>query len=233
MIKLSNINKLYQADKVETKALENVNIEIEQGEFIGVVGTSGSGKTTLLNILGAMDHPSSGKYFFRDIEVTKLNRNRFNQFRKRHISFIFQHFELMDHYTVFENVEMPLLARNEHNRKEKIMKYLELLHIEDLSKRKPNSLSGGQKQRCAIARALVTESDLILADEPTGALDKNTTEDILKIFEDIHSLGKTIILVTHDDKVAKHCSRLIQIEDGHLCHCQSEINSIDCQGLNR
>lgn len=222
MIKLNNINKIYQADEAETKALENVNIEIKEGEFVGVIGTSGSGKTTLLNILGAMDHPSSGEYFFRDIEVTKLNRNRFNQFRKKYISFVFQHFELMEHYTVFENVEMPLLARNERNCKKKVMKYLELLHIEDLSKRKPNSLSGGQKQRCAIARALVSESELILADEPTGALDRKTTEDILKIFESIHSLGKTIILITHDNNVAKHCGRLIQIEDGHLSEIPSQ-----------
>lgn len=216
MIQLSNINKTFYTDQVETKALKDVNLKIKQGEFIGIAGTSGSGKTTLLNVLGAMLHPSSGEYFFRDIEVTKLDRNRFNQFRKEHISFVFQHFELMEHYTVFENVEMPLLARNERHNKEKVMKYLELLHIEDLSKRKPNSLSGGQKQRCAIARALVTETDLILADEPTGALDMKTTQDILNIFESIHKLGKTIILITHDHDVAKRCSRLIQIEDGQI-----------------
>lgn len=216
MIKLNNISKIYRADKVETRALENVDLEIKRGEFIGVVGTSGSGKTTLLNILGAMAHPSSGEYFFRDIEVTKLNRNGYNEFRKKYISFVFQHFELMEHYSIFENVEMPLLARKENRRKERVMECLELLRIEDLAKRKPNSLSGGQKQRCAIARALVADAELILADEPTGALDMKTTEDILKIFEHINSLGKTIVLITHDKDVAKHCGRLIQIEDGHL-----------------
>ncbi len=203
-------------DKAETRALEHVDLNIEQGEFIGVIGTSGSGKTTLLNILGAMARPSSGEYFFRDINVTKLDRNRLNQFRKEHISFVFQHFELMEHYTVFENVEMPLLARNERRCKEKVMKYLELLHIEDLSRRKPGSLSGGQKQRCALARALVTETELILADEPTGALDVKTTREILNLFEQIHETGKTIVLITHDPDVAEHCDRLIQIEDGHL-----------------
>ncbi len=216
MIRLVYINKIYDVDKAETRALEHVDLNIEQGEFIGVIGTSGSGKTTLLNILGAMARPSSGEYFFRDINVTKLDRNRLNQFRKEHISFVFQHFELMEHYTVFENVEMPLLARNERRCKEKVMKYLELLHIEDLSRRKPGSLSGGQKQRCALARALVTETELILADEPTGALDVKTTREILNLFEQIHETGKTIVLITHDPDVAEHCDRLIQIEDGHL-----------------
>ena len=192
MIKLNHVNKIFSADKVETKALEDINLEIEKGDFIGVIGTSGSGKTTLLNILGAMLRPSSGEYFFNDIEVTKLNKNQLNQFRKEHISFVFQHFELMEHYTVFENVEMPLLARNERHNKAKVMKYLELLHIEDLAKRKPNNLSGGQKQRCAIARALVTETDILLADEPTGALDSKTTQDILNIFESIHDLGRPL-----------------------------------------
>lgn len=216
MIRLENINKIYKGKNVETHALCDVNLEIERGELAAIVGTSGSGKTTLLNILGAMDHPTSGKYFYEDMEVTDLNRNQFNRFRKEHVSFVFQNFELMDRYTVFENVEMPLLARGIRHRKQTVDKYLEILHIEKLSKKTPNCLSGGEKQRCAIARALVTETNLILADEPTGSLDNRTTDNILKVFEEIHELGRTVILITHDQHVADHCNRILRIEDGKL-----------------
>ena len=193
-----------------------MNLCIERGEFVAIVGTSGSGKTTLLNILGAMSHPTSGNYFYEDIEVTKLSQNKFHQFRKDNVSFVFQNFELMERYTVFENIEMPLLARGIKRRKEKVEQYLEILGIKDLSKKLPNSLSGGQKQRCAIARALVTEANLILADEPTGALDVKTTDSILRVFEEIHNIGRTIVLITHDLNVANHCNRILRIEDGML-----------------
>lgn len=216
MIRLENIEKTYREKNVATRALGGVNLCIESGEFVAIVGTSGSGKTTLLNILGAMVHPTSGKYFYDDIEVTSLSRNKYNQFRKENVSFVFQHFELMERYTVFENIEMPLLARGIRQRKEIIEKYLEILQIKDLSKKYPNCLSGGQKQRCAIARALVTQANLILADEPTGALDCKTTESILDVFEEIHKLGRTIILITHDQNVANRCNRLLRIEDGKL-----------------
>lgn len=216
MIRLENVNKIYKEKNVETHALHNVNLEIERGEFVAIIGTSGSGKTTLLNILGAMDHPTSGKYFYEDIEVTALNQNQFNQFRKENVSFVFQNFELMDRYTVFENIEMPLLARGIKKRKELVEHYLEILHIEKLAKKRPNCLSGGEKQRCAIARALVTETNLILADEPTGSLDNKTTDNILKVFGEIHELGRTVILITHDQHVADHCDRILRIEDGKL-----------------
>lgn len=216
MIRLEKIEKIYQEKNIETKALRGVNLCIERGEFVAIVGTSGSGKTTLLNILGAMSHPTSGNYFYEDIEVTKLSQNKFHQFRKDNVSFVFQNFELMERYTVFENIEMPLLARGIKRRKEKVEQYLEILGIKDLSKKLPNSLSGGQKQRCAIARALVTEANLILADEPTGALDVKTTDSILRVFEEIHNIGRTIVLITHDLNVANHCNRILRIEDGML-----------------
>ena len=216
MIRLENINKTYCEKDVETHALNGVDLEIEQGEFVAIVGTSGSGKTTLLNILGAMDHPTSGHYYYGDTEVTALSRSDFNRFRKEHISFVFQNFELMNRYSVFENAEMPLLARGMKKRKEIVEKYLKLLHIEHLSKKTPDRLSGGEKQRCAIARALVTQADLILADEPTGALDRETSESILQVFEDIHRLGRTIVLITHDLNVASRCERVLRMEDGRL-----------------
>lgn len=216
MIQLQEINKIYQGKDIETCALKNIDLYIERGEYIAIVGTSGSGKTTLLNILGAMMHPTSGKYLYEDTEVTALSQRDFNQFRKKNVSFVFQNFELMDRYTVYENVEMPLLARGIKQRKKTINKYLEMLHIDHLSSKTPNCLSGGEKQRCAIARALAAGTDLILADEPTGALDSRTTDTILEVFDEIHKLGKTIILITHDQNVANHCDRILRLEDGQL-----------------
>lgn len=216
MIRLESINKIYHGKDVETHALSDIHLTIEEGEYIAIVGTSGSGKTTLLNILGAMTHPTSGTYFYRDMEVTNLNQRKFNQFRKEHISFVFQHFELMDRYNVYENIEMPLLARGIKQRKKIVDYSMEILHIENLAKKTPSCLSGGEKQRCAIARALAAGTDLILADEPTGALDGKTTDDILTVFDDVHQLGRTIVLITHDPKVANHCDRIINIEDGRL-----------------
>lgn len=216
MIKLENIEKIYYGKKVEVNALSGVNLEIGRGESVAVVGTSGSGKTTLLNILGAMIHPTSGTYMYEGVDVTKLGKKKFHQFRKEHVSFVFQHFELMDNYSVYENVEMPLLARGVKKRKEKVEKYMELMGIEALARKTPNCLSGGEKQRCAIARALVADTDLILADEPTGALDSRTTDNILNVFEEVHSMGKTVVLITHDQNVASRCGRILNIEDGRL-----------------
>ena len=216
MIRLENINKIYQGKDIETQALCNINLNIDCGEYIAIVGTSGSGKTSLLNILGAMLHPTPGRYFYGDIEVTKLSQNKFNQFRKDNVSFIFQNFELMDRYSVYENIEMPLLAKGIRQRKKIVEKYMEMLQIAHLSKKTPNCLSGGEKQRCAIARALASDTNLILADEPTGSLDGKTTDNILDVFDEVHKIGKTIILITHDQKVANHCKRILTIEDGKL-----------------
>lgn len=216
MIRLENIGKIYYVRNIETCALHDVNLTIEEGEYIAIVGRSGSGKTTLLNVLGAMAHPTSGEYFYKNINVTGLDKRSFNQFRKDNISFVFQNFELLDRYSVYENIEMPLLARGIRKRKKIIDKYMEILHIEGMAKKTPNYLSGGEKQRCAIARALAAETELILADEPTGALDLKTTDSILKVFDEVHRLGRTIVLITHDQRVANHCERILQIEDGKL-----------------
>lgn len=220
MIKLSNITKVYKADGVETNALKGIDLTINSGEMVAITGTSGSGKTTLLNIIGAMDSASSGEYAFNEISVTKLNKKDFQQFRKDNISFVFQHFELMTMYNVYDNVEMPLIARNvpKRERKKIVLECLEKLEISDLRRKFPNHLSGGQQQRVAIARALAADTKVLLADEPTGALDNDTSNNLMEVFSDIRDLGKTIIIVTHDLNIAEKCERIIKIDDGVIYH---------------
>lgn len=216
MIVLENVVKDYVNKEQVTHALRGINLTVKEGEFIAVAGTSGSGKTTLLNIIGGMDNLTSGKYFFRGKELETGKQNVMHQFRKENISFVFQNFALMDRYTVYENVEMPLIARNIRNRKRIVMEQLEKMGIADLRRKLPSHLSGGQQQRCAIARALAADTPILLADEPTGALDSNTGSEIMKCFEEINKNGKTVIIITHDVNIAKRCKRIIRIEDGML-----------------
>lgn len=218
MITLKNVTKIYKGDLFETVALRDVSLTVKEGEFIAIMGESGSGKTTLLNILGGMDSLTSGEYFLQDMEVHKYKANNLDKIRKKYISFIFQHFALMEEYNVFENIEAPLIARNikKSERKKRIKEIVEKLGIEELLDKYPGQISGGQKQRVAFARALVTECPIILADEPTGALDEDNTKNVMKKFEDLHKEGKTIILITHDRKVAAYAERIIEIKDGHI-----------------
>lgn len=218
MIKLENVTKIYGNKSIKTTALMQVSLSIEDGEFIAIIGTSGCGKTTLLNIIGCMDTLTDGKYFFNEINVENLSGNNLHNFRKEYISFVFQHFELMNNYTIYENVEMPLLARNIKNkeRKEKILKYLKMTGIEDLKDKLPSQVSGGQQQRCAIARAMACETEVMIADEPTGALDAITSAGIMELFKELNSNGKTIIIVTHDMNIAQQCGRIIKMSDGTI-----------------
>lgn len=218
MIKLENVTKIYKNKAVSTTALRGISLSIERGEFVSIVGTSGCGKTTLLNIIGCMDILTDGKYFYDDVCVSDLSVKEQHQFRKEHIGFVFQHFELMNNYTVYENVEMPLLARNvkKSERKQKVDSYLDMVGILELAQKLPSHLSGGQQQRCAIARALATETELIIADEPTGAIDSRTSAGIMKLLTDLNEKGKTIIIVTHDINIANQCNRIIELEDGKL-----------------
>ncbi len=221
LIKLNDIVKIYGKNDTEVKALAGVHLEVGTGELLSVMGASGSGKSTLLNILGAMDSPTRGEYTFYDeekIKVNELKNNQLHEFRKNHISFVFQQFALMKHYTVYENVEMPLriLGLSRKEKTERIFNALDELGITDLAKKKPAQISGGQQQRCAIARALVKNSKLILADEPTGALDRKNSEEIMKIFMELRKKGKTIIIATHDSTIAKMTDRIITIEDGKI-----------------
>ena len=204
MIRLENITKIYNEKVDDTKALDDVSLKIEDGEFISVMGASGSGKSTLLKIIGCMDTPTAGKYFLDDTEVTAASRS--------------QDFALMDYYTAYENIELPLLAANvkRKERKRIILKQMEHLGILSEKDKLPGKMSGGQQQRVAIARALVTNADIILADEPTGALDQKTGHEVLELLKEINKSGKTVIIVTHDEGIAKMTDRIITISDGRI-----------------
>ena len=218
MIQLKNIVKTYDAGNRKFNALDGVSLDIQDGEMVAVMGPSGSGKSTLLNIIGGMDMATEGEYMYDDINVTKMKNKDLHIFRRDNISFVFQHFALMNRYTVYENVEVPLIAAHVNllKRKEIVMNQLERLGIEDQVKKYPTQLSGGQQQRCAIARALAANHRLILADEPTGALDVSTGNEIMEIFREIKDEGKTVVIITHDNGVAAKCDRILKIVDGKL-----------------
>lgn len=218
MIRLEKITKTYTTGGVDTYALKEVNLEVQQGEYLAIMGKSGSGKSTLLNILGGMDTMTSGEYWFGDIAVHKLSRRELHQFRKKQVSFVFQQFALMNRYTVYENVELPLLIRGmkKKERKKVVMEKLDMLGIAELSKKLPIHISGGQQQRCAVARALAAGNELFLADEPTGALDQENSLEMMEIFDKINKQGKTIIMITHDEDIAGRAKRLVRIHDGYL-----------------
>lgn len=216
MITLSQVTKTYYNGECPTPALKGIDLTVEDGEYIAIMGTSGSGKSTLLNIIGGMDTLTEGEYFYNDIPVHQLKGNELHQFRKEHVSFVFQQFALMNHYTVFENVEIPLLAKGfpKKERKRIVMERLEQMGIADLAKKLPIHISGGQQQRCAIARALASDNSIILADEPTGALDKNTGMEIMTLLQEINQQGKTLLVITHDSGIAAMAHRIIRLEDG-------------------
>lgn len=218
MIKLNNIVKSYKIENQEFHALDGANLDVKEGEMIAIMGPSGSGKSTMLNIIGGMDKASSGDYWFNDIKVSELSTNALHRFRRNNVSFVFQHFALMNQYTVYQNVEVPLIAQHVGTLKRRkiIMEQLKRLGIENQAKKYPLQLSGGQQQRCAIARALAANNKLILADEPTGALDLATGEEMMKIFQEIRDEGKTVIVITHDTNIASKCERTIRIEDGKI-----------------
>lgn len=214
MITLTNLTKEY--NKPHKLILDEVSLTIHDNEFVAIMGKSGAGKSTLLNILGCIDYASSGVYQYDDTIVTDLSKKETHLFRKKHFSYVFQNFELIPRYTVYENVELPLLARNMSNKKEKILKALDDVGILEHRRKRINKLSGGEQQRCAIARAIVAETDVILADEPTGALDEQTSSEVMAIFKELHKKGKTIIIVTHDKDIANQCERCITIKDGKI-----------------
>lgn len=213
---LKNIGKIYGKGEASTEALRGIELKIEKGDFWAIIGPSGSGKSTLLNILGCIDIPTSGEYFLNGQLVNKFTNSQLSAARNETISFIFQYFALLNEYTVYENIMLPLNCRkiSVREKKQLVNYYMKRLGIEGLSKKKPTQISGGQQQRVAIARALVTKPDIILADEPTGALDRKTGEEVMKILHEINAEGKTIVVVTHDMEVDKAAKKQFYIEDG-------------------
>ncbi len=218
MIELKDVCKTYKYGKEETKALDNINLTIKDGEFVAVIGNSGSGKSTLLNVIGCMDLMDSGSYILNGQEISGIKINKLHKVRKESISFVFQNFALLNHYTVFENVEVPLLAKKvrKSERKRIVKEKLELMGIYDLKSKLPTKISGGQQQRCAIARALASDNNIILADEPTGALDSKTGEEIINVLKQLNGMGKTVIIVTHNMDIAKQTDRILEMEDGRI-----------------
>ena len=218
MIRLKNISKRYVFDDVVTNALNDVSLNVEDGEFAAIMGASGSGKSTLLNILGCMDKPTSGEYFLDNKNVSELNPKELSEIRGGKISFVFQNFALMEKYTAYENIELPLINKRvpAKERRNKVRDAASRLGIEAQLRKLPKQMSGGQQQRVALARALASGADIILADEPTGALDKKTGIELMEILKELNSRGKTIIIVTHDPTVAEYAERIITISDGRI-----------------
>lgn len=218
MIKLDNIVKIYGINTEKKRALDGVSLEIADGELVSIIGPSGSGKSTLLNIIGCMDEATEGKYFLNDTEITSLSKSKIEDIRKDKIGFVFQHFALMDYYTAYENIELPLLIKNvkRAKRKKMVNEQLEAMGIEDVKNNIPAKMSGGQRQRVAIARALISGCSVLLADEPTGALDQATGREVLSLLKDINKRGTTVIIVTHDMNIATQTDRIIEICDGKI-----------------
>jgi putative ABC transport system ATP-binding protein len=215
MIELIKIDKDYFVADEKISVLKNINLKIGKGEFISIMGRSGSGKSTLLNILGLLDNEYRGEYLLHGKDITKQSDRNLSNIRNRMIGFVFQKFNLLDRYTIYENVQLPLLySKSFFSRKRDIFNALELVGLKDKANKYPSQLSGGQMQRVAIARAIINNPELIIADEPTGSLDSKTAIEIMRIFKRIHEEGKTIILVTHDEKVADYADRKIILSDG-------------------
>jgi putative ABC transport system ATP-binding protein len=218
VISLQKIVKNYYIGSIVVEALRSVDVEIKTNEYVAIMGPSGSGKSTLMNLVGALDTPTSGEYILNGTDVSKMDDNRLAEIRNREIGFIFQTFNLLPRYTALENVTLPLIyaGMGKSDRVERAKHVLDEVGLADRMDHRPNELSGGQRQRVAVARALVNNPSIILADEPTGNLDSKTSVDIMKLFGIIHELGNTIILVTHEESIARYAHRIIRLLDGKI-----------------
>jgi len=218
LIRLKEIEKCYTMGNEKLHVLKKVNLDLARGDFLAILGASGSGKSTLMNIIGCMDTPDAGSYLFGDIDVCQCNDQQLTALRNQKIGFIFQQYHLIPQYTILQNVILPLLAQgmSRTDAMKIAEKYIRMVGLWHRIDHKPNALSGGQQQRVAIARALVTTPDLLLADEPTGALDSQTGRDILALFQKLNDLGNTIIMITHDQKVAQYSKKIVYLTDGIL-----------------
>ncbi len=218
IIHLDSIVKNYKVGPSVVRALRSVTLDIFKGEYVAVMGASGSGKSTLMNIIGCLDTPTSGNYILNGTEVSSMTDNKLAEIRNKEIGFVFQVFNLLPRNSALENVMLPLIYAGEkkQTRRELALKMLEDVGLGDRVEHKPNELSGGQRQRVAIARALVNKPSLLLADEPTGNLDSKISEEIMKLFADIHRQGNTLLMVTHEEDIARHAHRIIKLKDGEI-----------------
>ncbi len=225
LIRIENLSKIYQLGKVQVKALNGIDLTIEQNEYVAIMGPSGSGKSTLMNILGCLDVPTSGRYILNGHDVSNLSDDELAHIRNKEIGFVFQTFNLLPRATALHNVELPLIYNGtpRNIRRKKALEMLERVGLGDRAHHRPNELSGGQRQRVAIARALVNGPSIILADEPTGNLDSKTGDEIMQIFRELNDAGNTIVLVTHEEDIARQCKRIIRLLDGKII--KDELNT--------
>jgi putative ABC transport system ATP-binding protein len=229
MIKLTDLTKVYRTEDVETTAIHKLNLTVKEGEFVSIMGTSGCGKSTLLNIIGLLDAPISGSYQFGETEVAKFAEKQRALVRKANIGFVFQNFNLIDELSVYENIELPLIYNkvSSSERKKRVTAIMERIGIAHRAKHFPLQLSGGQQQRVAVARALVTNPKLILADEPTGNLDSKNGNEVMELLSELHASGSTIIMVTHSSYDAQFSSRIVMMKDGEIISEKTNTRDID------
>jgi len=218
VIRMEQIRKVYDTGKVKVEALRGIDLRVGKAEFVAIVGPSGSGKSTLMNLVGCLDTPSSGSYHLGGTSVGTLDRNQLAEVRNKRIGFVFQSFNLLPQITAFENVEMPLLFGQvaKRRRHERVKELLNRVNLADRAEHRPTELSGGQMQRVAIARALAMDPDVLLADEPTGNLDTSSGGDIMGLFEELWTQGRTVLVITHDPALAKRAGRVVEVRDGYI-----------------
>ena len=217
IIELDKVTKVYRMGKVEVNALRGVSLSINEGEMVSIIGASGSGKSTMLNLIGCLDKPTTGSYFFGGVDVSQLNDNQLAEVRNNKLGFVFQDFNLLPRATALSNVELPLIySGGANNRRQRAIESLQRVGLSKRINHKPTEMSGGEQQRVAIARALINNPSVILADEPTGELDTQSSDEIMAIFHQLHQEGKTIVLITHELDIAAQAQRTIRISDGRI-----------------